>query len=187
MLKKIFSLFVATLTLCAPVGAVSVRLVALNEVIDSAAIVFQGTCTGNRIERDTTTNLIVTYTTFAVSDHLKGDVSSVHTIKQIGGEMPAGELSFKVSGVPNFVVGEEYVVFLAGVSAAGFSSPVGLAQGKFFVQTIPAGKQVSNGRDFRTMMLTPPSAAVPDAKGQAQFLGLDDFKQIVRARVAGQQ
>jgi hypothetical protein len=193
MLKQLLVACLLGLALAGPAGAASVRPLLLDEIIDTATVAFQGTCIDNRTERETQTNLVVTYTTFAVKDVLKGAVQATHVIKQIGGKMPAGELSFRVDGVPTFVVGEDYVVLLAGVSAAGFSSPIGLAQGKFTVQQDASGQRVSNGRDFREMTAGMPSAVLPEATARVlgaatapvRDLGLDEFKQLVRARAAG--
>lgn len=195
MLKQLLVACLLGLALAGPAGAASVRQLSLDDIIDTATVVFQGTCIGNRTEREESTNLVVTYTAFAVKDVLKGTVQGTHIIKQIGGNMPAGELSFHAYGVPTFVVGEDYIVFLAGVSAAGFSSPIGLAQGKFTVQEDPSGQRVSNGRDFREMTAGMPSVVLPEAtaiilreaQAPVRHLGLDEFKQLVRGRVGRAQ
>lgn len=171
-------------------GAASVLPVSLDHLADNAAVIFEGTCVGNRTERDQATGLVVTYTTFSVREVLKGNAASVHEIKQVGGQMPDGGLSFRVDGVPTFAVGESYVVFLAGVSTAGFSSPIGLAQGRFAVSREPAGRTVSNGRDFREMTAGMPNTMLPfaartattGAPGRVERLDLDEFKQLVRTR-----
>jgi hypothetical protein len=182
------------LALAGMAGAASVRPLALGEIIDTAAVAFEGTCIGNRTEREANTNFVVTYTTFAVKDVLKGDVRETHVIKQIGGKMPDGQPSFRVDGVPTFALGESYIVFLAGVSSGGFSSPIGLAQGNFRVLPDAAGARVSNGRDFRALTADLPSATLPDAVAAlrasprpVQHLGLEEFKQLVRARTGRPQ
>ena len=187
MLKKFFVICLLAFPLASTVKAASVRPLLLDEIIDTSAVAFQGTCTGNRTERDPLTNFVVTYTTFEVKDVLKGNVGATHTIKQIGGKMPADEASFRVVGVPTFTIGEEYVVFLAGVSSAGFSSPIGLAQGKFTVKQNSAGKTVSNGRDFREMSAGIPVVMPPTSEGQAHQLGLEEFKQLARVRAGNIQ
>ena len=183
MFKHILATALLALGLSGPVDAASVRELQLDEIIDTSTVAFQGTCTGNRTERDPLTNFVVTYTTFDVKDVLKGAVQTTHTIKQIGGKMPAGELSFHVDGVPTFVVGEDYVVFLAGVSSAGFSSPIGLAQGNFMVQKNATGKTVTNGRDFRELTARMPLTILPGEEAMAASIDLDKFKQVARARV----
>ena len=178
-----------------PARATSVLPLYLDQIIDAAAIAFHGSCINNRVERDTQTGLIVTYTTFQVRDVLKGRVAPAHTIKQIGGRLPgaAGSIEVRqIEGVPQFEVGESYVVFLYGVSSAGFSSPVGLGQGKFDVLPGPAGPQVTNGRDFKEMTANRPALLLPQsaqtkldqAPGQVDRLGLDEFKQFVRQHAA---
>lgn len=161
----------------------------LDELIDGAAIAFQGTCTENRTQRDLN-GMIVTYTTFAVTDVLKGEVGASHTIKQIGGTIPGEGVQFKIQGVPTFAVGQSYVVFLPGVSSAGFSSPVGLTQGRFSI----AEGTVSNGRDFGDLTARmapggaargPQSGVVPD--GPQPRLDLGAFKSLVRQHVGGGQ
>lgn len=164
-----------------PALALSVRPLSLDDMVDGAAVAFEGTCIGNRTEREEGTQFVVTYTTFSVKEVLKGSVSSTHVIKQIGGELQDGGPGFRVSGVPRFTVGQDYVVLLADVSAAGFSSPVGLAQGKFTVHQNASGKKVSNGRDFREMTSLAPGVS-PAGAAPVRQLGLEQFKQLVRER-----
>lgn len=171
-----------------PAHAASVLPLYLEEMIDTAAVAFEGTCTGNRSERDPATRLVVTYTTFEVRDVLKGTVGPTRVIKQVGGSLPDdGGLQYRVEGVPTFTVGEDYVVFLAGESSAGFSSPIGLAQGKFRIKAGPSGRAVSNGRDFRDMnahmaahMPASASARLKASQGPVREMDLVEFKQTVR-------
>src|SRR5690349_5023525 len=74
----------------------------LDEMADTAAVAFEGRCTGNRSELDAGTGLVVTYTTFAVTDVLKGSVGATHEIKQVGGELPGDGAQYRVMGVPRF-------------------------------------------------------------------------------------
>jgi hypothetical protein len=170
-------------------NAASVRFVPLDEMVDTAAIAFHGRVTGNRSERDSLLNVVVTYTTFEVTDVLKGNVGKQHTIKQIGGVLPDGSEGYRVHGVPRFAVGEEVVVYLAGVSQWGFSSPIGLQQGQFTVTQSEAGKVVSNGSDFRLMApdlfldAKNPEIIVP-YKATPQ-IELDKLKQYTRLKAAG--
>lgn len=186
MLGKFLVSCLIGLALAGSAAATSVRPLQLGQIIDDATLAFEGTCIDTRTERDAATNLVVTYTTFEVADVLKGMVPGKYTIKQIGGRMSDGGPSYRVDGIPTFTVGENYVVLMAGVSAAGFSSPIGLAQGKFTVQKDAAGAKVSNGRDFREMTADMPPEVLPatvKALGDkpVRSIGLDDFKQIVRA------
>jgi len=191
MLRKIALFSLLWLAMALPAQAASVLPLYLDEIVADAQIAFQGTCTANRIERDPQTGLIVTYTTFDVREVLKGNVGTTHTIKQVGGR--AGTENYRVEGVPSFAVGQEYVLFLYGVSSAGFSSPVGLSQGQFVVRTGPGGQEISNGRDFKEMLRSYPVQTLPQstygkiqqAPGELKNLGLDEFKQIVRQQTGG--
>ena len=195
MTSRLFLLCLLSFISILPVQASNIPPLYLDQLIDGSAIAFQGDCIDNRTERDAHTGLIVTYTTFQVQDVLKGQVGSTHTIKQMGGRLPgpAGSIEvYVVKGVPKFEVGESYVVFLYGISAAGFSSPVGLDQGTFKVLTGSAGLQVTNGRDFKEMTADIPlqqagkaEKKLHQAPGPAGHMGLDDFKQLVRQQVGG--
>jgi len=186
--RALAALFVA-LSLSAPLASIasSVRPVDFNHIVDHAAAAFQGRCVETHSERDAATGVIVTYTTFEITDALKGDLGTTYTIKQVGGKM--GDEVYRVDGIPSFTPNEEYVVFLYGKSAAGFSSPVGLSQGRFFVRPEPVGASVENGRDFREMLpadapglSVSSSAKLKSAPGQVMHLDLDEFKRLVRAR-----
>ena len=177
-----------SLVIAMPAHAMSVLPLYLDEIINDAALVFQGKSIENHSERDKQTGSIVTYSTFEVQDVLKGEVGSTHTIKQIGGKLE-GE-THQTTGVPTFTVGESYVLFLYGVSAAGFSSPVGLEQGKFNIIPVSTGFHVTNGRDFKEMTLGIPDNLVPSSAkikmrqtpGPINRLDLGEFKQLVRQK-----
>lgn len=184
--KRFFGACLLGFAIAAPAGAANVLPLYLDEIIDRSAVAFEGVCLENRSERDSATNMVVTYTTFEVRDVLKGNVGATHVIKQIGGSSPDQNLRFDVRGIPQFNVGESYVVFLAGVSSAGFSSPVGLAQGRFNIKQGAAGREVTNGRDFKDLTARLPekaaSADVKRAPGAVLHLDIDAFKQLVRER-----
>jgi len=166
----------------------------LEEMVDTAAVAFEGRCTANRSEVDAATGLVVTFTTFEVRDVLKGQVGATHVIKQVGGALPNDGPQYRVMGVPRFEVGDDYVVFLAGVSSHGFSSPIGLAQGRFKVEARGAARRLGNGRDFRdmaqrVMARVPPQSRreIEEAKGPVRDMDLEDFKQLVRGHLGAQR
>ena len=164
--------------------ATLVRPLALDEMAASAATIFHGKCTANKTEREPGTKFIVTYTTFAVTEAMKGSVERTHVIKQIGGTLPNGD-GMHVEGVPTFTVGEDYVVFLNGVSTLGFSSPTGLSQGRFNIEMGEDGPRATNGRDFREMAEPIPARNLPKAlktapTARVNHLNLDEFKGMVR-------
>jgi hypothetical protein len=177
---------VAVLLTALQSAATTVKPLLLDEVVDAAAIAFHGTCVANRVEIDPQTRLVVTLTTFEVREPIKGAVASTHVIKQIGGTLPGGDSGLIVHGVPKFGIGQEYVLFLAGVSTLGFSSPVGLAQGRFEVSEKSAGKVVATGRPVRALtarMTKHPESGMDDTTRE---IALDEFKALVRAHVGRQ-
>ena len=184
MLKRI--LLAGWLAVCAaPAFATSVLPLDLAQVIDRSAVAFQGTCIDVRTGRDPQSGMVATMITFRVDDVLKGDVGATYTVKQIGGESASEGLHYKVHGMPKYTVGAGYVLFMHGVSSAGFSSPVGLSQGRFTVVSGENGAQVGNGRDFRdltrdTGIELPAAAKAKAAGGPLHRVGLDEFKQMVR-------
>lgn len=175
----------------APAHATTVLPLYLEQVIDQSTTAFEGTCVENRTERDAATGFVVTYTTFEVKDVLKGDVATRHTIKQIGGKLPGEEGRRNFIGVPTFAVGGNYIVFLAGVSSVGFSSPIGLSQGQFHIRDDNGVRRLGNGRDFRetTSHITAhlPAASRLRVKASAPVSDMDveEFKQTVRSYLGG--
>lgn len=186
--KQLFARVVLLAALPMAALAASVRPLDLDNLVDNATTVFQGRCVDTRSERDAANGMIVTLTTFQVDEVLKGDVASVHTIKQIGGRI--GYEVHRVDGMPAFTPGDEYVVFLYGVSSAGFSSPVGLAQGRFPVKAEGKVRVVGNGRDLREVLPPAARANLPEsvqkrldsAATEVEQMGLEEFKQLVRER-----
>ena len=192
MLKRwLFSCLAAACAAFLPAHAMTVLPVSIEQMVDGAATAFQGTVIANRVEREAS-GAIVTYTRFEVTDVLKGTVAGTHEIKQIGGEIADGGVQYRVLGVPRFEMGGEYVVFLNGVSSAGFSSPVGLHQGRFSVRREGAAAKVGNGRDFKEMTAgTGPHRLPPTvqekmarAPGALHEIQLDELKQMVRDRLS---
>ncbi len=196
MLKRFLLVCFLSFTTALPASALSILPLPLDRIVDSATLAFQGKCLSNRTERDPQTGLIVTYTTFQIQDALKGSLSDTHTIKQIGGQLAGADdstLVKQIEGVPRFEPGESYVLFLNGISSAGFSSPVGLGQGTFKLLQGAQGQQVTNGRDFREMTAGQPrqlwsqsvQSQFDQPAGRLDMMDLDEFKAYVRKKTGG--
>jgi hypothetical protein len=190
-MRRRFLCALASLAFCVsfPVAALSVRPLQLDEIIDASVLAFEGTCIGTESRRDPQTGWIVTLTTFTVDDVLKGAAGSTLTIKQIGGEDAREGVRQVVHGIPQFKPGESYVVFMPQASASGLSSPIGLEQGRYFVDGGAQQRQVGNGRDFKELTARMAPGALPSAasasmqaSGPVLKLGLDAFKDLVRLR-----
>ncbi len=188
MLEGRLSLLVLLLSWSLASLAASVRPLDLDGLVESASTVFQGRCLESRGERDPATGLIVTLTTFEVQEAIKGSPGPLHTIKQLGGRV--GEEVNRIDGIPSFTPGEDYIVFLYGVSAAGFSSPVGLSQGRFAIRPEAQGRVVGNGRDLREVLPPAALARMPahaqkrlsSPAGELVHMDLEEFKALVRER-----
>lgn len=190
MIRNVLAALAIAAAAIAPAHALSVLPLQLDEVIDTSTTVLEGTCVENRSERDPATDLVVTYTTFEVKDVMKGHAAARHTIKQLGGSLPGEGLRYRVEGVPTFTVGEDYVVFLAGTSSAGFSSPIGLNQGRFRITQEGAVRRAGNGRDLREMtsrmaahLPAAAQARMQNASGAVKSMDVEDLKQAVRNHV----
>lgn len=194
-------LFFALGAICSlQAGATTVLPVSLQQLSSTAELIFHGTVLSNEVRLDETSGRVATFTTFAVIDVIKGHAGDTHTIKQVGGQLPGSQVRQIIHGVPRFSVGAEYVVFLPPASSLGFSSPIGLSQGRFSVLQHNGEIVVSNGRPVAALLDTnsnaevsnapqavqisnaPALPALPDAPASAK---LTDFLRTVRA-MAGQ-
>jgi hypothetical protein len=97
---------------------------------------------------------IYTYITLKVLDGVKGSrKNELLTIRQLGGSVD--NLISVVPGMPEFLKGEEVVVFLSPKDRSGYPWVMGLQQGKYSVSTDANGfKQVRNDVEgLRTVSL----------------------------------
>jgi hypothetical protein len=138
------SLFFVVLVCSQQALATSVLPVSLQRMATAAELIFHGRVISNEVKLDDASGRVATFTTFEIIELVKGESGPIHTIKQIGGQLPGSNMRQVIHGVPRFTVGEEYVVFLPKASSLGFSSPIGLAQGKFSVRRQNGEPVISN-------------------------------------------
>ncbi|OGP14024.1 MAG: hypothetical protein A3I75_00985 [Deltaproteobacteria bacterium RIFCSPLOWO2_02_FULL_50_16] len=125
----------------------------LHQMAVVANRVFEGECLGLQEDLDEN-GLAVTYVTFSVYRVFKGSVGKSVTIKQFGvkpreegeaffGMGPGSYIIPATKGFsrPSFQKGEKVILFLYGDSDWGFTSPVGLGQGKFIVSEGTEGQR----------------------------------------------
>lgn len=128
-----FGILMFLAVLISPLHATTVRSLSLEEIVDYADRIFVGKVTEVREGKDEY-GIAVTYITFSVHQNLKGKMPAEFTIKQLGRSGPRkGRGVLRIPGMPGYRKGEELVLFLYGTSEGGFTSPVGLGQGKFKV------------------------------------------------------
>ncbi len=174
----------------------------LPQMAADAALIFQGKVTAVDVRLDPLSRRVATFTTFEVSDVIKGQPGTRYTVKQFGGQMPGSPVALRIHGVPRFNVGEEYILFLPPPSRLGFQSPVGLSQGAFELSKQQGHTVVSNGRSTASLLKpattgmlrahTKRTARLPTADANAKlpavdnapaFSLLDDFKSTVKSLV----
>ncbi|MBZ0254900.1 hypothetical protein K8I31_02490 [bacterium] len=161
----------------------------LTEITTSAATVFEGECIEVRSGVDSESGMLATWYTFKVAEGIKGDVGETFTFKQYGGS--DGERTV-VSPSVKYEKGQKVILFLYGTSKIGFSSAIGLTQGKFIIEEDPKTKQrtVSNGMPAAVLFKN--AATLPasyDSQGrllqgtrrlQGKHLDRDDFVATVK-------
>jgi len=132
--RRLSLLFVALLALCsfAIVQGASVEKLTLSQLAMSAKSIVVGKITNVSYFDAADRSTIYTRITMDVSESLKGTQSGTINFTQLGGVV--GDRRVTVSGFPQFVVGQELVLFLND-DPSGTIATVGLGQGKFNVLT----------------------------------------------------
>jgi len=137
----------------------------LDTMTEAAGIIFEGECTSLRSGKDPKTGLMTTWFTFRITQGIKGDMDDEYVLKQYGGT--DGKTKVRTPSV-RYRVGEKIVLFLYGTSKLGFSSAVGMQQGKFNINNIPDSKTRYATNGMPAMLLYQDMKSQPttvDAKG----------------------
>lgn len=151
MRKTLFSLLSSILgiALISPLGATSIRILSLDEMVQLADRVFRGNCISIRGVAAVNGFPSVEYT-FEVTEGVKGTRTGQRvTFRQL---RSAGKGVRGIPGLPAFKEGQDLLIFLHGNSRIGLTSPVGFSQGVFTVQDRGDGPQVVNGLNNRNLM-----------------------------------
>jgi len=132
-----------------PTEAAKVKAVNLEQLVGKAERIFVGTCTAVEEIKVPGTQLPATRYTFLVSESLKGELDEVVVIRQFGIRDSGGEdrrsVGPRIPGMPIYEEGEEVILFLAGDSKVGMTSPIGFSQGAFRVIHQEGVRSVENG------------------------------------------
>lgn len=183
-IPRIIAIFLLCLLFPAPTVATTILPISLERLSNKAALIFYGIATSNKVEIDGISGRVATFTTFEIIEVVKGAAGDTHTIKQIGGQLPDSEIVHKIQGIPQFIVGNKYVVFLPEASRLGFASPLGLNQGRFVVREINGTEAVSNRRTSQGLLNNTPTAADNTLSKQRTNTSLTEFLQTVRELTA---
>ncbi len=127
-----------------PAWSNKIKPLNLKSLVKSAGGIFEGECIEINSGKDPESGLMATWYTFRVREGIKGKLNDEFTLKQYGGT--DGTINVHVPSVAH-QVGEKVILFVYGKSKIGFSSCVGMNQGKFNVKEIPetGAKYVTNG------------------------------------------
>jgi hypothetical protein len=180
--------------LSAPLLSTSVAMmvlpVDLDQLVVDADRIFLGLVTAVDEQNDEH-GIPGTYVTVQIARTLKGNTPTTLTFKQLGGQArPGGNALLRIAGLPTYQVGQELILFLRPTSAAGFTSPVGMEQGKFRVVRNGTKAQVLNklgnanvlgllgGGDDQQTLIAPEQGALHD-----HALDLDSFLSVIEELV----
>jgi hypothetical protein len=105
----------------------------IRQLIDQSTIVFVGKCVETKSRWDDAARLILTDSTFEVTDYLKGDGETRITITEPGGTLPERNMTMTVPGMAQFRKDEEVVVFTRTLNK--LNRVVGGSQGKRMINT----------------------------------------------------
>ncbi len=137
------------LTATPPLGATSLKMVNLADMVGHSERIFSGICQEESSGLDEN-NMPYTRYSFRVTDSIYGIADQqVVVIKQFGLAEPIqldnGLTKItRIEGMPRYIPGQEYLLLLNKESSLGFSSPIGLVQGAFLVQGTGTSRTVVN-------------------------------------------
>lgn len=147
--------------------ASTVERLSLDDMVKKAQTIIQGKVRSSRTHWSANGKLILTTYTIDVAETIKGQQSKSVELTTIGGTI--GDLMLYVSGMPAFQTGEDAVVFIE--KSAGFSTVVGMSQGKF---------EVHNGEVSNTVT----QLSFADGKGGSPIrMRLEEFKREISNRL----
>ncbi len=158
-----------------------------DELVSRAQIIFEGEVTGLQSQwiGEGAQHRIVTFVTFKVDDTLKGDAGATYSIRLLGGTVDGRTM--EVTDAPKFKVGDHDLLFVEN-NGSQFIPLVGIQHGRFRVQKDATGRQtlITGGGQ--------PLADVNQLGGDEgsvarnrQALSLDDFKGLIRSKIAQTQ
>ncbi len=146
--------------------AMSLLPVNLQQMTRDSGVIVHGRVINVRTLRHESLGILVTEVTLQSEEMIKGNESSEVRFRQVNG-----------LGLPEYVPGEEIVVFLYRNSKANVTSPVGGPQGLFRVTQTPEGKAVRNA--FPHVFAQVEGFASSDSRREAS-LRLDTLKGQIR-------
>lgn len=186
-MKRMFIAFLYLVLTLNSVFAQRTIRVNLEEMVSAAGMIVHGTVIFVTTETDPQTNILSSFVTIDVTDNLYGQPEGVVTLKMVAAQTQSGARKF--SEMPIFTPGEEIVGFFHRPSELGFTSPVGMGQGKFSVVFDPETKQkivwngLNNARLFSGMKHASTLAKKEWTKNSNEPIAVSDLTATIRSLV----
>ena len=168
-----FAAILLLLAFTAPARATTVIPADFTEMVAGSQLIVHGAVIDVRSQLTAGARTIETVITIAVTDSLKGESASTVVLRVPGGQV--GRYRRVMVGAPEFVRGEEVVLFLAG-HAPAMPMPFGLNQGVYRVVR-------SAGRALVAPLVASSAGRVVRGDPARRPLALEDFTGQVRTIV----
>ncbi len=205
---RFLGLGVILLLMTIPSGATSLKVMNLEDLVEHSQRIFSAVCQSVSSGLDEN-NLPYTRYSFLVTESIHGVANQqVVVIKQFGLAEPiqldngVTRVS-RIEGMPRYLPGQEYLLFLNQESRLGFSSPIGLTQGAFRLQGRGTSRTVVNGMRNANLLIDtrksiqqryqerqqnlsrPAPVSLPDelVRGPVSY---DNLTSLVRGLLAGE-
>lgn len=117
----------------------------IERIVSDAAIIVHGTIVSAESAIDPKTKILSTFVTIDVKENLFGADQQQIILKMLGGSTK--DRTMKLADMPHYTAGQEIIGMFFAPSKSGFTSPVGMGQGTFTVQT----NSRTGARVIRTM------------------------------------
>jgi hypothetical protein len=181
--KNFITLLPLILLLGQRMGLAQSSPLSLQQMVAASGFIFSGKVVKVWSERDPASGFIVTSSTVAVEDAVRGVGTGHFTFKQYGGSYNG--LNVFVADMSYFTEGEEVMVFLYPVSVLGLTSPIGVSEGKLTIQREPAtGKKFVSGNLLHVKMLAPHVDVSATRRHTSRLMEYRDFIQLIREMAA---
>ncbi len=174
MYKQLFAGLMLMAMGWTPAWATSVKTFVFEEMCETAQTIVYVKCLTRENAVFADREGIFTQTRFRVMEVVKGQADSEMVLTLPGGKWEGRRML--VPGMPQFVAGQETVLFLSKRDGFGSPWPVGLGQGCYAVQ-------VGEGRKRQVMLRhvpLPPGVRSKPAQAQTSHMELGDFLTAVR-------
>lgn len=165
--------------LASPALSTTVLRFSVEELADRADVVLHATCTGSTGRE--TPDGVVTDIELRVIEGLKGAAAgATFTFTTYGGRTEARGTF--IAGSPQFVVGEELLLFLDRPNRVGYRMAIGMSQGKYTIRE-DAGRKVAS-RDLVGLRFVDPRTGEVEEAGPEQGVDLGELLTTVKNTLA---